>query len=528
MSGNKSSLRLVLGILLFCVLPILACNFPFPMRSPGQPLNLQNTLTAMAVQQPEIETPIPDHEEDQSSNVEDLTPIAQAGITSVQKPEPPLLDADGNYYTYQSQPGDTLLAVAKRFGVETSRILISEPLQEEVLLPPGTELAIPNQLGDPSYAEILLPDSEVVNSPSTLTLNIKEFINDAGGYLNEHQEMVNGRWMSGVDIVTKVSFENSINPRLLLALLEMRSGWVYGDLVDSEQLAYPVGFYVPDYKGLYYELVLTATHLGVGYYGWRSGDKVSLSFQDGGWLRLGPGLNPGTVALQTMLSKISTRDEWQKILYADNEFSELYARMFGDPWSRTAISETLLPADLVQPELELPFLPGERWSFTGGPHRSWNAGSPRGALDFSPVTGEPACTTSRAWVTASASGVITRVGDNVLALDLDGDGQEQTGWVLVYLHIVTEDDTLVGKSVAVDDQLGHPSCERGNSTGTHVHIARKYNGEWIPAGEPIPFTLGGWETQVGQRNYQGSLTKGDQTIIANPGGPSSSLIIRED
>jgi hypothetical protein len=202
--------------------------------------------------------------------------------------------------------------------------------------------------------------------------------------------------------------------------------------------------------------------------------------------------------------------------------------MYGDPWDRAAQFGPLFTEDLAQPDLLLPFSPGERWSFTGGPHRSWNAGSPRGALDFSPVTGEPACTTSRAWVTASAAGVITRASDNVVAIDLDGDGHEQTGWVLVHLHIVPPDDILAGRSVAADTPIGHPSCERGNSTGTHVHLARKYNGEWIPAGAPIQFNLSGWETQMGERNYQGTLRKGDRTISANPGGPSSSLIIREE
>jgi hypothetical protein len=116
----------------------------------------------------------------------------------------------------------------------------------------------------------------------------------------------------------------------------------------------------------------------------------------------------------------------------------------------------------------------------------------------------------------------------VLAIDMDGDGHEQTGWVLVYLHIAEPDSITPGSSVVVDEPLGHPSCERGNSTGTHVHIARKYNGEWIPADGPLPFVLSGWEVHMGERSYQGELRKGDQMITANPGGPSSSLVIREE
>ena len=528
MSKKAVYYRLSLAFLLGCMLPTLACNFPFRTAASASGDDLRQTLTALATGIPPNETPTPESGERQDALLTSVLPSATNSAISVHKPAAPVLDASGQSFTYLVNVGDTLYAVAKRFSVDPEQITSPEPIPTAELLSPGQVLIIPNQIGETRFAEILLPDGEVVNSPSAKDFQIDEFIDIAGGYLSEHHEMVNGSWLSGADIVTKVSLENSINPRLLLALLELRSGWVFGELANSAQLDHPIGFFVPDYKGLYYELVLTATHLGVGYYGWRSGDKTTLTFLDGDWLRLSPGLNAGTVALQTMLSKITAQGEWREILYAENGFMHLYSAMYGDPWRRAAQVGPLFPAGLVQPELLLPFSVGERWSFTGGPHRSWNAGSPRGALDFSPVTGEPACTTSRAWVTASAAGVVTRDSDSVVAIDLDGDGYEQTGWVLVYLHIAAPESDLSGRAIAADEPLGHPSCERGNSTGTHVHIARKYNGEWIPAGGPTPFTLSGWETQMGERNYQGELIKGERTISANPGGPSSSLIIREE
>jgi hypothetical protein len=458
-----------------------------------------------------------------------LLPTANVPQPDLQlsKPAALRLDDSGQSFIYFTQPGDTLGAVAKRFAVESGQISSQKPIPPISLFPPGQQLLIANQVGDVHYGEILLPDSEVLNSPSAKDFQIEDFVKDAGGYLSTYGEMVKGSWLSGADIVNKVAQENSINPRLLLALLEWRSGWVYGQGEAGSEQDYPLGFGVPDYKGLYYELVLTATHLGVGYYGWRSGERAFISFPDDSLLRLNPGLNPGTVALQAVLSKLVNQGEWNQALYTPDGFLSLYEQMFGDPWRRAAQVEPLIDPDVLQPGLELPFSPGERWGFTGGPHRSWNAGSPRGALDFSPVTGEPPCTISRAWVTASADGVVTRVSDNVVAIDLDGDGHEGTGWVLVYLHLSEPESISPGSSVAVDEPLGHPSCERGNSTGTHVHLARKYNGEWIPAGEAVPFVLSGWEVIPGARSYQGELKKGDQTISANPGGPSSSIIIRE-
>ncbi len=58
----------------------------------------------------------------------------------------------------------------------------------------------------------------------------------------------------------------------------------------------------------------------------------------------------------------------------------------------------------------------------------------------------------------------------------------------------------VGSPVQTNgDRLGHPSCEGELSDGTHVHIARTYNGRWVSAGDPpaggIPFNMGGWVSQ---------------------------------
>jgi LasA protease len=520
--------RFMLAIVLGCIIPSLACNFPFRATRPDPIDELQQTLTVMSAAIPEVKTPTPVGAETLATPpVEDISAETQS-VIQLPRPAPLILDSSGQRFTYLTNSGDTLQAVAKRFAVEPEQISSAQPIPAEGLLPPGQELLIPNHVGETRYSEILLSDSEIVNSPSAKDFQIQDFINDANGYLSTYGEMVKGSWLSGADIVTKVAQENSINPRILLAIIEWRSGWVYGQRGDSTKLDYPIGFYVPDYKGLYYELVLTATHLGVGYYGWRTGERTFLSFPNESLLRLNPGLNPGTVALQAIVSKLVNQGEWRETLYAADGFLSLYNQMFGDPWVRAAQTGPLIPTDLVQPKLELPFLPGERWSFTGGPHRSWNSGSPRGALDFSPATGEPACTTSQAWVTASAAGVVTRTSDSVVAIDLDGDGHEGTGWVLVYLHITDPNGITPGSSVAVDAPLGHPSCERGNSTGTHVHVARKYNGEWIPAGEPVPFVLSGWEVQMGEKSYQGELHKGDRTVSANPGGPSSSLIPREE
>jgi hypothetical protein len=127
---------------------------------------------------------------------------------------------------------------------------------------------------------------------------------------------------------------------------------------------------------------------------------------------------------------------------------------------------------------------------------------------------------------ASAAGLVTRSDHGIVAIDLDGDGREQTGWVLMYLHIAKDGRIAEGTWVEAGDPIGHASCEGGYSTGTHIHLARKYNGEWIVADGPLPFTLSGWSVHAGEKPYEGTLTRGDQVVIASPLSPSTSQIIR--
>jgi murein DD-endopeptidase MepM/ murein hydrolase activator NlpD len=274
-------------------------------------------------------------------------------------------------------------------------------------------------------------------------------------------------------------------------------------------------------------MVIAATHLNAGYYGWRAGSLLSLDFRDKTTADLDPRLNAGTVAVQNMLSKLLDQGKFRESLYGEGGMASTYQQLFGDPWKQPSSAEPLFPSDLAQPPLQLPFASGLRWSLTGGPHPSWKTGSPRGALDLAPVTGEAACSVSYAWVTAPAPGIVVRSARNVVALDLDGDGFEQTGWVLIFMHIADRDRVSSGAYLNQDDRIGHPSCEGGTSTGTHFHLARKFNGEWIAADMPLPFDLDGWVAYAASKNYYGGLIKGEKEVMASPVGPRTSIIVRE-
>jgi LasA protease len=187
-------------------------------------------------------------------------------------------------------------------------------------------------------------------------------------------------------------------------------------------------------------------------------------------------------------------------------FLAAYIRLFGNPFQSAV--EPVAPADLQQPELVLPFPKGVMWYFTAGPHGGWGrTTSGWAAVDFSPPRPRELPVTKRCYVspyiaTAVVGGVIARSGDGAVVLDADGDGDERTGWTILYLHIADAERITVGTVVYPGTAIGHPSCDGFflNSLGTHLHVARRYNGEWIAAdcwacrpGVAAPrFVMSGW------------------------------------
>jgi LasA protease len=526
------------GFLTVILIPALACNLPqrqsdgltFPTNqtqtaSPDLPFPTGETTSWAASTELPTSTPI--------SLEPRQSPYPFLGLqTATPGPGLPgswLTPASGVVFppvTYWSQSGDTLTALSLRFGVSPDQITPAQPISG--LLTPGQLLTVPNLLGEAPYSSALLPDSAIIYSPESVSFPIDAYITQAGGYLSTYKEVVDtGEWLTGAEIVQRVALESSINPQVLLAFLEFRSGWVRGQPFSTSQVDYPIGFYVPDYHGLYLELALVAKELNIGYYGWRQGTLTDLIFPDYTHVRISPGLNAGSVALQTLSSKFYRQQaDWLEALNGPQGFLALYNEMFGDPWLAASMVEPLFPPGLVQPTLELPFASGEFWSLTAGPHIAWRTGTPRGALDFAPITGEPHCAISTAWVTASAPGLVVRSERGVVALDLDGDGLEETGWVLVYMHVAEEGRVPSGTWIETNTPLGHPSCEGGQATGTHVHLVRKYNGEWLAADGPLPMVLSGWVAHASELPYEGTLEKDGRIVSARPDGSSGSTIVR--
>ena len=471
--------------------------------SPVESPQAEATLTETAPVQPETFTPAPSE-----------TQIASDGPTAV----PPIL--------YYSQAGDTLKVLAIRFNVTPAEITSPDPIPPASFMKPGQLLIIPDKIGKTSPSTLLIPDSDVVDSPSTLDFDIDQYVAKAGGYLSTYKEYLSNGWNTGAQVVERAAIENSINPRLLLSLLEFQSHWVFGQPSNLQETTYPMGYYEVNHQTLSKQLNWSVEQISIGYYYWREGLLTELTFKDGSKLRLAPSLNAGTVAVQFYLSTLYDQGKWNTALYTPEGYPALHEKMFGNAWLRAQTVEPLFPPNLEQPKLELPFRPGHTWALTFGPHSAWNPNGALAAVDLAPSSAETGCVPSTDYVTAMAPGLVIRSADGAVLVDLDGDGKEQTGWVILYMHIATKDRVTVGTWLNTNDFIGYPSCEGGKATGTHTHIARKYNGEWMLADGPIPLDIGGWIAYAGKNPGDGGLVNGNKTAVACTCASYTSLVNR--
>ncbi|HZM22172.1 MAG TPA: LysM peptidoglycan-binding domain-containing protein [Anaerolineales bacterium] len=455
------------------------------------------------------------------SMITPLVPTAMPAPTSG-RPE----YAPGELVDYTAQNGDTLSALAARFNTTTAEILEANPIipLDATTMPPGMPMNIPIYylpLWGTAYQSI--PDHAFVNGPSQIGFSTSAFVASTTGWLKDYRIYAGEKMRTGAEAVDYVAMNYSISPRLLLALLEYQAGALTQPEIPAGK--YLLGFRRSFYEGPYLQLVIAANTLNNGYYSWRAGKLTEFELLDESLTRPDPWQNAGSVALQYYFSKIFSGDKYYASIGPEG-LARVYQTIFGDPWADPV---TVIPGSLQQPALRFPFRADYIWAYTGGPHTGWGTGEPFAAIDFAPASETTGCYTvaSDRYATAMADGLVIRSDVDGTIIDLDKDGDERTGWVLYYLHLATNGRIHIGQEVKAGDPIGYPSCEGGHVTGTHVHIARKYNGEWILADGPLAFNLEGWVAHNGSQAYRGTLTRGALTVIACECSDYQSQVISE-
>jgi len=404
--------------------------------------------------------------------------------------------------------GETLGYIAQIYGTTVEELLALNQFDADAVLLVGQEVRVPSQIDATAPGFKIIPDSELVYGPAAQDFDVRAFAEFFDGYLLTAGEEVEGVYLDGPAIVQLVADRFSVNPRLLLALLEHRAGWVTRTAVTGASASpFLLGYEDAAIPGLYQQLGRAANLLNWGYYGRAEGGITTTTLDDGTRLAFAAEINDGTAGVQNVLGSFTgvTYDTWLQDVGPEGFFAT-YNRLFGDPFAFTV--DPLWPVDLRQPPLQLPWEAGETWYFTGGPHGGWASGSAWAAIDFAPPAEELGCIVSDAWVTAMADGLVVRSDKGAVVVDLDEDGFAGTGWAILYMHLESRDRIAAGTFVQTGDRLGHPSCEGGFSNGTHVHVARLYNGRWVSADGSIPLEMAGWVTQGLGREYDGLLSRG--------------------
>ena len=493
---------------------------------PATPSNITVARDLQAASTPASETSL----DESSAAVATLSVEATVAASEIQ---------DARQASHTVQAGDTLTRIADRYGVSINALLKANDLPNPDYLEVGQVIQLPQTPVEYTPAFRIVPDSRLVRSAGAIDFDTDAFMRSQPGMLPQIKVFIPTRLADGTQrsdalsasqIIERVSREYSVDARLLIAFLEHFAALVTTTTDEEEALLYP--FATPQAttltgrRGLYAQLSWLADQLNQGYYDWKYRNKTILEAADGSRLNFHPDLNAGTIGAQFALAQMRSLEQW-KIDVGETGLFATYRRLFGDPFED---ARDTTPADLAQPALTLPFPRGDVWRFTGGFHGGWGNGSAWSAVDFAPPDEDEAswCYTSKFPITAIAPGIIARIDDGVIVLDLDGDGNEGSGWTILYLHISPHDALRESQVVDTGNILGYTSCAGGFSTATHLHIGRRFNGEWIPAdcnrcppGSVVPsFVMSHWKVVgLGSQLYQGFLvnTLDNRSVIAEQG-----------
>jgi len=158
---------------------------------------------------------------------------------------------------YVVQAGDTLGDIAQRYGISLQDLMTANNITDPNALSIGMVLSVPApNPGDTGLSLKIIPDSELVYGPASIYFDINEFIQGQNGYLANYTQDVNGTILTGTEIIQIIAENYSINPRLLLALLEYQSGWVTNPAPINT--SFPMGLADENRYGLYRQLAWTA------------------------------------------------------------------------------------------------------------------------------------------------------------------------------------------------------------------------------------------------------------------------------
>jgi len=391
----------------------------------------------------------------------------------------------------------SLEALAELAGL---RLLPSEVEAEGTWLPAGVIAG--RTWNGPAYrlepAPALLSDGQFVWGPNVGPFNV-------GAYLRNRKSPL-APYAADLELWASYS---SVNPKVLLTVLEIRDSWVTNLPVGTPPVV------------VSQRIEATAMQLAATFYEhlhtWGARRPVlsnspaggpAIWYADGSVAVLDASTSSGTAAVASVLAADAYPEGFSIQDVAEPaDFPIVFGALFPGTDLLSEANQinplTVPPANLLQ----LPYPLGATWT-ASGPH-SWNGGNyppPFSSLDF--FTGGGTCgAPPNLYAVAAASGSVYRPFGYSCWLEIDHGG----GWVTSYYHLR---NLYSGAPLGRAAKVGTIACELcagGFSTGPHVHFSLKYNGAYASLEGVM---LSGWTVHAGSVPYTSGSFERDGSSLA--------------
>ncbi len=343
----------------------------------------------------------------------------------------------------------------------------------------------------------LISDGQFVWGPNVGPFNI-------GAYLRNRKSPL-APYSADLELWASYS---SVNPKVLLTVLELRDGWVTNLPFDTPALAVSqrIESTAMQLAATFYEHLHTwGARRPAGSNSPAGGPAIW--YPDGSVAVLDASTSSGTAAVAAVLAADAYPQSFSiQDVAGPAAFPVMFRALFP---GTDLLSEANQINPLSAPPaslLQMPFPLGAGWT-ASGPH-SWNGGNyppPFSSLDF--FTGGGTCgAPPNLYAVAAASGSVYRPFGYTCWLEIDhGDG-----WVTSYYHLR---NLYSGAPLGRGAKVGTIACELcagGFSTGPHVHFSLKYNGAYVSL-EGVK--LSGWTVHVGAVPYTGGSYERDGSSL---------------
>ena len=369
----------------------------------------------------------------------------------------------------------------------------------------------------------LISDQQFVFHPTLFDFDIEVFLQEQNSGLLSYSETVGTEQRSAAETIHDLAHYYSINPQVLLTLLELQTGAVSSEILNQEQIDY--AFQFPE-AGLSNQLNSVAEHLLRDYYGHKTNAAANSS-------RNSVSLNSGTLAITQYYDEFFREGESRDRLLSRQEgsFYDVFSTFFGDPLAGNLVNVS--PSGPMR-GARLPWLAGETWNYNSGPH-NYSVGVPQctdlsrcplpwSSLDFGTMdaiscsANDGGGTYSPYWAAAALGGKVVQASSSGIVIIDHLDG-----WFTYYVHL-SQTGLVKPGDISQGDPVGHPSCA-GKTSGVHTHFAINYEGEFQNIDK---LNLSGWTVAKTNSNYDGTMTCPDGRLKKASASRTDSSKIADD